>query len=137
MDKSFLIFIAVGLAFIYLIVHFISDIQEEDETFQTSAYKQKQQFDRFITKDSIGQTIIDVEGEPENIQIKAWNGSKLKDEMIDYFPDFSTMKVFIHNRVKGNILKKKLLKHINDIEGKFFSGTIDSEEAKKELNTLK
>ena len=93
--------------------------------------------DKFIKKDSIGQTIIDVEGEPESVQVSAWNQSKLRYELIEYFPDFDTMKLFAKDRVKGDALQKKLAKHIDTIEKRFFSGEIDAEKAKKELETLK
>jgi hypothetical protein len=86
--------------------------------------------------DSIGQTILDVEGESEDVQVSAWNQSKLKHELIEYFPDFDTMKLFAKERVRGEILHSKLYQHIDSVEKRFFSGEIDAEKAKKELETL-
>lgn len=137
MDKSLLIFIAVGIAFIYFITNFIGDIQQEDEKFQSSTYHEKHRYDQFNAVDSIGQEILDVTGQPESVQIAAWNNSHLRHELKKYFPDFSTMKLFAKERVRGDILKMRLYKHIDSIEGKFFSGDINAEQAKKELDTLK
>ena len=137
MDKNLLMYIAAGVLFMYLISNFVNDLQNEDENLQSSSYQKKHAQDKFIKKDSIGQTIIDVEGEPESVQISAWNQSKLRYELIEYFPDFDTMKLFAKDRVKGDALQKKLLKHIDTIEKRFFSGEIDAEKAKKELETLK
>ena len=116
MDKNLLMYIAAGVLFMYLISNFVNDLQNEDENLQSSSYQKKHAQDKFIKKDSIGQTIIDVEGEPESVQISAWNQSKLRYELIEYFPDFDTMKLFAK---------------------RFFSGEIDAEKAKKELETLK
>lgn len=55
-------------------------------------------------------------------QLGAWNNSLLKDEFLDLFPDFTEMKNFINDRVRGKILKDKLTKTVTTIEDKFFSG---------------
>ncbi|MDD3592205.1 MAG: hypothetical protein PHO65_06165 [Sulfurovum sp.] len=136
MDKNLLVFIAVGLAFIYFVTHFINDLQEEDAQLQSTAYQKKHSFDQFMKRDSIGQDILDVEGESEEVQVSAWNQSKLKQELIGYFPDFDTMKLFAKERVRGEILHSKLHQHIDSVEKRFFSGEIDAEKAKKELETL-
>ncbi|MDD2450656.1 hypothetical protein [Sulfurovum sp.] len=137
MDKNLLIFIAVGLIFIYFVTNFVSTLQEEDELLQSSAYQKKHSFDQFMKTDSIGQNILDVEGESAEVQVSAWNQSKLKDELIEYFPDFDTMKLFAKERVRGEILRTRLYEHIDNVEKRFFSGEIDAEKAKKELEVLK
>jgi len=137
MDKNLLIFIAVGIVGIYFVTNFIGDIQKDDEKFQNTEYTKKQQYEQFNSKNSIGLDIIDTTGASADIQIEAWNKSKLKKQMIDYFPDFDTMKLFAKERTRGEVLVPKLLKQIDTVEGKFLAGTIDSEEAKRELRTLK
>jgi hypothetical protein len=47
------------------------------------------------------------------------------------------MKVFIHNRVRGESLIKKLTKKINEVEDKFFSGAMNAEQAKRALENIK
>lgn len=136
MDKNLLIFIAVGLVFMYFVTNFVNELQEEDEQLQSTAYQKKHNFDKFMKTDSIGQTILDVAGESAEVQISAWNQSKLKGELIEYFPDFDTMKLFAKERVRGEILHSKLHQHIDSVEKRFFSGEIDAEKAKKELETL-
>jgi len=137
MDKSFLLFISVGLGFIYLISQYVGDIQEEDTYFQNNDYIQKHQYDTYKCVDSIGRTILNVMDIDEQTQIAVWNESSLKREFLDLYPDFSLMKDFIKNRVNGEPLKGKLLKLVDDTETKFFSGSLSTEEAKYKLKSFK
>jgi hypothetical protein len=137
MDKNLLIFIAVGIVFMYFVSNFVTELQKEDEELQSTSFHKKHGIDKFMKEDSIGQTILDVEGEPAKVQIAAWNQSRLKNELIEYFPDFNTMKLFAKERVRGEALRTKLIKHIDTTEKRFFAGEIDAEKAKKELEILK
>ncbi len=137
MDKSLMIFIAVGVGFLYFITNFIGGIQQEDDRYANNDYKQEHKYDAYKKVDSVGQDILDVTGANQNIQLGAWNHSSLKDEFLDLFPDFTEMKHFIHDRLRGKILQDKLRKKVSTIEGKFFSGGITAEDAKRELSTLK
>ena len=137
MDKSFLIFIAVGLGFLYFITNFIGDIQREDDKFANQEYKQKHKYDQYQSVDSIGQEILELTGANAATQIAAWKESKLKEEFLVLFPDFDEMKKFVKVRIRGDVLQAKLLKIINDVESKYFSGTMNAEQAKRELDLLK
>jgi len=137
MDKSLMFFIAFGLGALYLVINFVGNIQSEDDTYANNEYKQEHKYDAYKAVDSIGQDILDVTGANAQIQLKAWNRSLLKDEFLDLFPDFSEMKIFINDRLRGKILQDKLTKKVNEIEDEFFSGGITAEDAKRELSTLK
>ena len=131
-----MVFVAVGIGFYYLITTYVGDIQKDDPVYQSSEYNRDHQFDQYFTVDSIGQNILDVTLADPETQVKAWNASPLKEEFLDIFPDFDTMKGFVKNRVRGDALIKKLLKHINEVEDKFFSGSMNAEQAKRSLKTL-
>ena len=137
MDKSLFIFIAVGVGFLYFITNFIGDLQESDEKYQNKGYQQGHKYDQYQGVDSIGQEILELTGRDVEIQIGAWKESKLKEEFLELFPDFSNMKRFVKERIRGDILQTKLLRLIDDVENKYFSGAIDAEQAKRELNLLK
>lgn len=137
MDRSLMIFIAIGLGALYLVTNFIGDIQAEDDAYSNSGYQQEHIYDKYQKTDSVGQSILDVTGTDVKTQLGAWNQSMLKDEFLDLFPDFTEMKNFIHDRIRGKILKDKLIKTVSTIEDKFFSGGITAEDAKRELSTLK
>lgn len=136
MDKSLFFFVLVGVGFLYFITNFVGEIQEDDK-FQNDEYKQKHQYDHYQSVDSIGREILDMTGEPANTQVLAWNSSELKTELLTLFPDFSDMKIFVTERVRGEILKTKLIAVIDNVESQYFSGSMNAEQAKRELGSLK
>ena len=136
MDKSLLIFIAVSIGFLYFITNFVGEIQEEDDKFQNLEYKEKHKYDQYHTVDSIGRKILDLTGTDAATQIAAWKESRLKEEFLVLFPDFGEMKKFVKERIRGDALQAKLLKEIDDVEGKYFSGTMNAEQAKRALDLL-
>ena len=136
MDKSLFIFILIGVGFLYFITNFVGDIQE-DEKFQNEEYKLKHQYDQYKTVDSIGREILDLTDVSVNTQVQAWNNSILKNDYLELFPDFSEMKIFVNERVRGDALKAKLIGQVDAVEAKYFAGTMDAEQAKRELSLLK
>ena len=137
MDKSFMIFLAVGIAFFYVVTTYVGDIQKEDEVYQNSEYKQEHKYDQYKTTDSIGEEILDVTSADHETQVEAWNHSSLKQEFLDIFPDFDTMKTFVKNRVRGEYLIGRLTDQISKVEDAFFSGSMNAEQAKRALENLK
>ncbi len=136
MDKSLFFFILIGIGFLYVITNFVGDIQQ-DEKFQNEEYVQKHQYDQYQSVDSIGREILDMTDTPESIQVQAWNNSKLKTEFLELFPDFSEMKIFVKERLRGEILQAKLIASIDSVESQYFSGKMNAEQAKRELSLLK
>ena len=47
------------------------------------------------------------------------------------------MKKFVKMRIRGEILQKKLYSTVDTVEGEYFSGTMNAEQAKRVLGTLK
>lgn len=136
MDKSLMIFIAVGIGFLYFITTFVGELQEDDN-LQNSGYVEKHQYDAYQSVDSIGREILDMTGATVSVQVAAWNSSKLKEEFLTLFPDFSDMKIFVEERVRGKVLQEKLIGTIDNVENQYFSGTVNAEGAKRILSTLK
>jgi hypothetical protein len=137
MDKSLFTFLVAGVGFFYLITHFVGNIQKEDEHFQSSEYERKHRYDSYKMTDSIGRDILNVTDADTQTQIAAWNEGNLKEEFLELYPDFSLMKDFVNNRVRGEPIKTKLLKLIDETESKFFSGEYSAEQAQAALKKLK
>ncbi len=137
MGKNIFMLVVSGLGIIYLVIHFIGDIQKDDDTYSNDAYKAQHQYDKYNKLDSIGEHILDLTDASSATQVGAWNSSVLKGEFLNLFPDFDEMKHFINDRLRGKIIKDKLTKKVNDIESKFIAGIINDEEAKRELSKLK
>ena len=136
MDKSLFFFVVIGVGFLYFITQFVGDIQE-DEKFQSEEYKQKHQYAKYKSVDSIGRDILDMTGASVGTQVQAWNNSALKTEFLTLFPDFSEMKIFVTERVRGDALHAKLTTQIDHVESQYFSGAMNAEQAKRELDLLK
>jgi len=137
MDKSFLIFVAIGIGFLYFITNFVGDIQEEDDKYRNKAYDQSHKYDKYKSVDGVGQDILNLLGASAGAQVAAWNASSLKNEYVLLFPDFGDMKNFVNDRIIGDVLSTKLLAQIKSVEDRFFAGTITADQAKKELSSLK
>jgi len=131
-----MLFILVGIGGIYFVTNFVGDIQEEDEVFRNSSYDKKNQYNQYKNEDSIGREILDVTGASLSIQEGAWHASPLKKEFLEIFPDFSGMQLFAKERVRGQALKEKLKNTIESVETAYFSGAMNSEDAKRKLGTL-
>jgi len=137
MDKSLMFFIAIGLGFLYFVTTFVGDIQAEDDAYKNNDYNQEHIYDKYQAIDSIGQEILDLSGANVTTQLGAWNHSMLKDDFLELFPRFDEMKNFAKDRIRGKILQDKLITTIGTIEDQFFSGTMDAEQAKHALSSLK
>lgn len=138
MDKSLLTFIAIGVGAIYLLTNFLGDIEDDDTAYQSHTSKQVHKFDKYKRLDSVGQTILvfDKDVSPK-ISMDVWNASEVKKEFLELFPSYSEMKEFLKERIDSAQFQAKLIKAVDDIEGKFFSGTIDAEKAKQLLGSIK
>jgi len=136
MDKSFMVYIAIGIGFMYLITTYVGDIQAEDEKYRNDAYNEEMKYKQYNAVDSIGQHILDLTGVDAQTQFKAWHKSELKDEFLEIFPNFSEMQSFVKDRIRGKILQDKLQNALREIEDKFFSGKMTAEEAKRELGSI-
>ena len=136
MDKSFMVFLAIGIGGAFFVTNFIGDIQKEDEVYRNDGYDQENKYNQYKKEDSIGREILDVTGAPVTIQMDAWNASVLKNEFLDIFPDFSGMKTFAEERVRGNTLRSKLNTTLDNVESAYFSGGMNAEQAKRKLGSL-
>ena len=135
--KGPLVLLAIALGGMYILINFIGDIQKEDDVYSNNEYKIAHKYDKYKTVDSIGQDVLDVTNTPRSTQLAAWNASSIKNEFLDFFPAFDEMRLFVTDRVRGEELVTTLTTLVDDIEDKFFSGTINPEQAKKQLSSLK
>jgi len=132
MDKTFSVYMAIGLATAYVIITNVRDIQKEDEMYRNNEYNQKHKYDNYYSTDSVGTTIIIINQETKKKQKEIWNNSPIKKEMIELFPMFDDMIILVKDRIVGNI-KEEIITKITKIQDDFISGTISTEEAKRKL----
>ena len=137
MDKTFLVFVAIGIGFLYFVTNFVGDIQAEDDKYANQAYTQEHKYDKYVGVDSVGRNVLNLLGADSVTQMAAWNEGGIKEEYLSLFPDFGQMKIFINERIKGEALSLSLSQQLKNVEDKFFSGLMTQEEAKQELSSIK
>ena len=135
MDKAFFGFLVIGGIFFYVITNFVGNLQKED-ALQSDDYKQQHLYDKYRSKDSIGQETLNLLNADVKTQTEAWKHSGLRQEFLDLFPDFDNMKQFIEGRISGEPIKSKIIKKIDMIQDKYLSGSIQAEQAKADLGEL-
>ena len=129
MGKSMIIALVMGLSLFYVVGKY-----DLTAPFQNSKkYDNVHKYDKFYGSDSIGRDVLDLRGQDDESQLKAWNQSPLKDAFFTLFPDFSDMRYFIEEHLRGEFLINYLLENIEEIESDFFSGTLTTEEAKRKF----
>jgi len=137
MDKAFLFYVLLGLGFLYVITHYVGEIQGEDDKYANRAYKEEHKYDAYYAKDNVERVVLEFSGSDINKQIEVWNNTPFKEELIALFPDFEAMKIFARDRIHGEALSQKLLSEITVAEDKFVSGTITVKQLKDALRQLK
>jgi hypothetical protein len=137
MDKSYLLFLIVGIGFFYLVTSGVEEIESHEVRHYSTSNSESQRYAQFNKEDSIGDAILDVSNEDVATQLNAWHYSEIKNDFIEMFPDFIRLKSFVKDKIRGDVLVDKLTSKINNLEDKYFSGLISAEEAKKDLGILK
>ena len=137
MDKAFFFYVMVGLGFLYVITHYVGEIQAEDDVIAKSAYAKEHKYDNYFGTDNIGRVVLDLQNATLSTQMKVWNETSFKEELLALFPSFEEMKVFIEDRVQSEALREKLLLQLSKAEDGFLSGTMNGKEVKASLSTLK
>jgi hypothetical protein len=137
MDKSFIVFLAVGIGFFYVITNFVGDIEKDDGYPTTSMEEEAHKYDKYMSVDSIGRDIIVVDALDRDTQIKVWNRSEVRDEFLDFFPEFDEMRKIIKERVSAEDFREYLIDKVDSVETSFLNGDITSDDALKKLQNLR
>ena len=132
MDKSLLFYIIVGMGFAHIVTSFVGGIQDRDD--KSPKEGGVAQYNRI---DSVGDTALALTNVDPAMPLTVWHKSSMKDDSLDLFPNFIEMKMFVKEKIKGKMIVSKKKKKIKDKEGKYFSGEVTAEQAKRELGLLK
>jgi len=135
MLKGLLILAAAGAIFAYLVFNFVSDVEEEDPRAFAGLHSE-QGLERYYSEDAAGDRVLDLNGIGLEKARKVWVQSPVRQELIESFPQFETMRDLIHQQIKGGAFRDRLLKVLDEVESDYLSGTIDSVEAKKRLSSF-
>jgi len=136
MSQGLIIFAVIGAILSYILVGFIDDIQESDDSLTSKEKMIAKEDMSYHQKDVIGQTILVFKDGSFDKKLSVWKRSPLHQEFIDYFPNFIEMKAFINDRIIDPDFQEKLIKKISEVEDAFFSGEIMQAQAIDRLDTF-
>jgi hypothetical protein len=136
MDKSFIVFVTVGIGFLYFITNFVNDIEKDDGYPTQTAMSQDDKYAKYIKYDSIGRPVLDIKGVALNVQKDVWRHSNLREDFLSFYPDYDEMKKFIKERIVGDEFQAYMLEQVSLIEKDFLMGRIDSDQAEIRLESL-
>lgn len=127
------VFVGVALFFIISgLINFINGL--EDEVDQPSRYSKtttSSYNEKYYGTNVVGEETLLLDGVSITQKRVIWNTSTLKNEMMEFFPNFSLMHEFIEDRmIDDSSFKKKLLDKIESAEEGYVGGTLTGEKAK-------
>ena len=105
--------ILIGIVLFFIIsglINFVSDLENDGKN--NSVYSPKEINDKqYYSLNIIGEQTLVLDSLSDTQKKEIWKKSPLKDEMLEFFPDFSLMSKFIEERIiDDGAFKKKLLK---------------------------
>jgi len=128
MFKGLMILLIIGISGAYLVKNFVGEIQEETTVYASTKAKIDQKYYR---ENSIGELVLDLEGTPDNEQIRVWKESPVKSDILAASPNFEEMHYIAQERILGSPIKEKVNGAISEAENDFVSGELKAEEINK------
>ncbi len=137
MLKGFIILLGVGVAFAYFVFNFVGDVERSDpDSFVSKDERKQKEWAKYYTKDALENPVLDLKKAPMKLAKEIWAESQLRQEMLSNFPDFELVRNFVNERLRPSPFRDYLLKKIDEIETDYQAGTIDSETARKRLESI-
>jgi uncharacterized protein with ACT and thioredoxin-like domain len=130
MFKGLLFLLVIGFSGAYFVKNFVGELQ--DETSVYSSTKQSAKINqKYYRENSIGQLVMDLEGVTDNEQIKIWENSPVKADILATIPNFEEMRYIAEERIYGFPIKEKVNEAVSKAEKAFVSGELKTEEVNK------
>lgn len=136
MKTKYLVFAVFASALVFGLLSYFKDMERHDTVGLSYNDVQKEDKGRYKLN-SVGESILELNGLNEAQKMDAWRRSPIQDDMIDMFPNFQKMKDFINHRVVDDgEFKANMLKTIDELESAYIAGEIDSQSVKAKLSHL-
>jgi hypothetical protein len=132
------IFGAIAMFFIISgLVSFVNDLHEDVDSHGNYHESKELNSENYYSYNVIGERTLDLMELSETDKLKVWNGSSLKIEMMELFPDFSLMGELIDDSmIENNGFKERLLRNIERTEEKYIGGVLTGQSAKAALSSF-
>ncbi len=135
MDKGLIIMIAVGAAFIYFALGLFNTSSSEDDT-KWEPDSAKKVYESYYQEDSLGDKVLNLNSLETTKAKTIWAATPAMEQIVSAVPDFELVKAKIGNLLADGPFKSYLLNYVDGLKGRYLTGEIDSEKAKRLLRTL-
>ena len=135
MDKGLLVIAAIGLAIIYFAMHF-SDGNDGSDIAWTVESKQEA-YEQYYEKDAMGDKVLNLTAYSADRAKSIWPTTPTATRIAQMLPDFALAKTEMLNQVKKGDFQRYLLEYLDDLEGRYLAGELNSDQAKKALMHLR
>ncbi len=136
MKNGFLILILVGVGFIYFATSFMNDVAGDPSNTEYTVTPDQNTLYRYFKDGPGGYKVFDPSPLTMEKTIEFWNESRLKEDMMEYFPKFSLMKKYAKLHIATGAFLDLLLSKISEAELKYQTGKINFEEARRIIENL-
>ncbi len=136
MDKSLIVIVAVGLAFMYFVINLVGNLEDSDPRLQNSQSVKVKEYEKYYKEDSNGEIMLDFSSVSVEKGKQVWIESTLSKKIIKHFPDFDIMSEMAKNQLTDSEFKTFFLKKLNSIEGEYMGGKKSSDQAKDAIMKL-
>jgi hypothetical protein len=134
MMKGLLVLLAVGALFAYFVFNFVGEIEGDEGTqLFSSDQGEESKYGRYYKTDPAGNRVLHLGGIPMGKAREIWKESSIRAQVLGFFPRFEHMRDLIRLHISPSPLREALLKKIDDVESDYFTGNINSDEARRRL----
>ncbi len=135
MDKGLLIMIAIGIAIVYFATNFSGD-KPADNSVSWTVPDKKHSYDPYYETDLLGDRVLNLTSVSLDQAKRIWPTTPTSKTIAKLLPDFTLAKTEITNRIVKGAFRHYLLEYLEQLEGKYLAGEINSERVQKAMMRL-
>ena len=136
MEKGLLIIAAIGVAIIYFATNFSGD-KPADNDISWSVSNKNDQLSPYYEEDVLGNLVLNLSKVSLDQAKSIWASTPTAQKIASIVPDFDLARINIENNVVDGAFRRYLLAFLEKLEGRFQSGKIQSDQARKALLNLR
>ncbi len=136
MDKGLLVIGAIGVAIIYFATNFSGD-KPADNDISWSVSDKNDKLSPYYEEDVLGNRVLNLSKVSLDQAKSIWPSTPTAQEISSIVPDFDLARIEIENSVVEGEFRQYLFQSLEEIEGRFQSGKIQSNQAKKAILNLR
>ena len=136
MEKGLLIIVAIGAVIIYFATNFAGDASA-DSDISWSVSDTNDKFSPYYVEDVLGNRVLNFSKISLDRAKSIWPSTPTARKIASIVPDFDLVRTEIENNIAAGTFRRYLLQFLEKLQGRFYSGKIQSDQARKALLHLR